>query len=178
MKRRCPTCHFDWINLPLISIGGVPGDYYLDCPITDHEEVEYRVEYLTSFNGLHIMWVSVNGVQAPVAFPVSSSTLSLIPPGVAYGSFMIVPSNASIFPMQEWEKVTNAQNRVFVKIEAINNLPCMVGIRFRVHNHVAGRPHMVHVVTDTDFEDTIHEAREQAEMNRLGYVKHPERVPL
>jgi len=177
MRRKCPTCHFDWLEIPSVSIGGGSGDYFVDCPITSHDVVEYRITALSNFDTSVIASVSISGLAAPLTPPTSTQTTvnsSNAFQGIIYG----VPPVAHATIMPTYEHLTNDARRVYIRIDTSGTGQVYVSVQFRLHAHMQGAPHAVHVVTDPEHEDLINQARERQAVDKLGYINHPERIPI
>lgn len=177
LKRRCPSCHFDWLELPSVTIGGGSGDYFIDCPISSHDEVQFRVTALSNFDASALASAVVSGTAAPGTPPTSSQTTvngASALQGIVYG----IPPSAHATITPTYEHMQNPQRRVFIRIDTSGSGQVYVSIQFRLHAHMKGAPHAVHIVNDPEHEDLINQQRESQIMDKLGYIKHPERIPI
>jgi hypothetical protein len=149
-------------EFPTQTIGGAAGDYSLTCPVTSARWVEYCVVSVAG-NGN----VVVSGNSKPSALKYDGSvTLSdgAEVVGIAYSQNGTV---TSVSP--RWERVSNSQKKVFIRIDPSTGASVYVSIKFRARllDKVPAQVVAVH----PDHAQQLNIARAEAVKERLKIVE-------
>ncbi len=167
----------EYITFPARIIGGLTGSYELQCDVVSCQWVEYMVVAISNGAVAGQGAVLVNGNSRAAANAgldyVGTATSKLNKdnslPGMA---FTLVASTSIFAPMTYWERITNSEKRVFVRIDAQASCSIYVSIAFRaaVLKTVPGPAVTVH----HEQPELMNAARADAIRQRTGLEKEIE----
>lgn len=116
---------------PAQMIGGGIGDYLVRVPVSSSKEVEFAVLAITNTQG-KTMTIQVSGVGPPKTLDGTQNSsyndTSFVPAMV----FTTQANTASTLPTPVYDKVTNADGIVYVRIDGAGGSCAYVTIKFRV----------------------------------------------
>jgi UDP-3-O-acyl-N-acetylglucosamine deacetylase len=150
-------------EFPTQTIGGGAGDYSLTCPVTSARWVEYCVMNLAG-NGNAV--VSGDGKPAPLPY---DGSVSLNDQQYIVGTAYSQNYQRNTAVATKWERVTNSQKRVFVRIDPLSGTSLYVSIKFRARllDKVPAQVVAVH----PDHAQQLNIARAEAVKERLKIVE-------
>jgi len=121
----------DYQYFPCVMVGGGPGDYLVRCPVSSSKEFEFAVVAIGNTQA-KFMTVQVSGVGPPKPLDGTQASTyndtSFVPAMV----FTLQTNNASAFPNVFYDRITNADGIVYIRIDGGNPGVAYVTIKFRV----------------------------------------------
>lgn len=139
---------------PPITVGGVPGDYIVECPVKSARWAEYSILAISSSDvtGAHACAISGRSTISDSTFDYDdqsyngadgtgdSSVPGVIPIRIA--------ATQTIFPITRWFRITSSEKRVYIHIYTANPVDSAMYItvqfRTRVHEIIPGPSKTVH----------------------------------
>lgn len=123
----CEICEYNLF--PAMSIGGPSGDYVIESPITSCRWAEFQVVSIA--NGNYPAQIVVSGNTPPKQMDYTG-TNKLSDGVVLRGQVFTVPQGETLTPpIDQWDRITHSQRRVFVRIDNAAGNSTYVTIRFR-----------------------------------------------
>lgn len=121
----------DYQYFPSQMIGGGVGDYLVRVPVSSSKEVEFAVLAITNTQG-KTMTIQVSGVGPPKTLDGTQNSsyndTSFVPSMV----FSTQANTASTLPTPVYDRVTNADGIVYVRVDGAGGSCAYVTIKFRV----------------------------------------------
>jgi len=156
---------------PALTIGGPSGDYFVTCPTTSCKWAEYAIDSVVNGDG-GTGAVVVSGNSKPSALDytgLAQNTFS--DDALIKGVPIRVPATVTQVINSSWERITNSQKRVFVRIDAAASTSMFVTIRFRIKvlDIIPGPTQTGHA----DAMQEMNEARAEMTMKRLQTMGIP-----
>jgi hypothetical protein len=119
-------------EFPAVTIGGLTGDYFATCPIASCEWADYCIDSVVNGDGGTSAAV-LSGNSKPVALDYTGiSTSKLNDYNILHAVPLRVPATVTQIINGAWERLTNSQKRVFLRVDAAASTSLYVTIRFRV----------------------------------------------
>lgn len=159
-------CHdSSYEELPPITLGGPTGDYFVICPIRSGKWVEFAIDTIVNGDG-GTGAIVVSGSAIPKALDYTGqSTIKLSDDAVLRGTPFRIPATTTQQINSSWERITNSEKKVWVRIDAAASTSMYIALRFRnkVLDVVPGPNHEVH----PDFMQEMNKARSETTRQRL-----------
>jgi hypothetical protein len=169
-EERVMDQHIEYVTFPAVTIGGGTGNYEIACDVSNGQWAEYAV--ITVTNGVVSGQASalVNGnsrASIPSALNyVAGAGTSLNKDNSVKGTNYVVNNTLQcLTPPLRWERITNSERRVFVRIDAQASCSAYVSLMFRIAvlKIVPSMPVTVH----PSEMDRLNDARAAASRARL-----------
>jgi hypothetical protein len=167
----CDHSEFDYEEFPSRTLGGGSGSYELLCDVTSCHHAEFIIVSVTTGDAVGItkVFVSGNGPQpANAKLDYAGTTgAALNKDNAAKGmAFSLLASTCIFAPMQFWERITDSQKKVYVRIDTPASNSVYASIRFRIARLkvIPGPSTTVH----PDNMQAMSQARADAVRQRLG----------
>ena len=164
-RRHSMSADDGYTYFPPVTIGGLTGDYFVQCPITSCEWAEFAVDTVTNGDG-GTGAIVISSTLPPVALDYTGiSTSKLNDQAVYHGWPVRIPATTTQYINSDYERIMHSQKRVFVRIDAAASTSMYVTLRFRVKRLqiVPGPSPTVH----PDHMHNINQARHEATTERL-----------
>jgi hypothetical protein len=150
---------------PAITIGGATGDYFVIAPIVNGRWAEYCIDTIVNGDG-GTGAIVVSGNTIPKALDYTGIAANKMSndaflKGVPYR----IPATTTQQMNSSWERITNSEKKVFIRIDAASSTSMFVTLRFRskVLGTVPGPSHEVH----PDYMQEMNKARAETTKQRL-----------
>jgi hypothetical protein len=124
----CEICEYN--TFPSLIVGGTSGDYLVQAPVTSCRWAEFQIVSIA--NGSYPAQVLVSGSSAPKQLDYTGSK-TLSNDTALRGQAYTVPNGETLVPaVQQWDRITDSQRRVFIRIDNAASNSTYITIRFRV----------------------------------------------
>lgn len=156
---------------PPITIGGPTGDYIVTAPITSCRWAEFAVDTIVNGDG-GTGAIVVSGNSAPKALDYTGSSAIKFSDDVQLKAWPVrIPATTTQYINSDYERITNSQKRVFVRIDAAASTSIYVTLRFRVKPHriIPGPSPTVH----PDAMENMNKLRSETAKQRLQELGIP-----
>lgn len=177
-------CHDpSYEEFPPITIGGPTGDYFITAPVVSCRWAEFAVDLVVNGDGgtgAVVISGSVGGGNPPKALDYTgSAAIKFSDDAYLKGWPIRIPATTTQLVNSSWERITNSQKRVYLRIDAAASTSIYITLRFRVKvlSHIPGPSHEIH----PDYEDVLNAARSETTRQRLrdmGIPGYAEEEPL
>lgn len=150
---------------PAIVIGGPTGDYFIPTPTSSNRWTEFAIVAVTN-GDVGAGSVIISGNSKPVKV-LTDGSVTLNNDNVVKGIMYRLAASASTSGGGDvYERVTNSERKVFIRIDAAASNSIFVSLRFRnrIIDKVPGPNHTVH---PNNMQD-LNNARADATRQRLG----------
>lgn len=161
----------DYEYFPAITVGGPAGDYSIATPTSSNRWTEFSIVSITNGDG-GAGSVVISGNSKPKAVAIDGS-VTLNNDNVIKGIICRVAASATVSPGGDsYERVTNSEKKVFLRIDPAASTSIFVAIRFRnrLLKVIPGPSTTVH----PDNMQALNNARADATRARLGLDKEIE----
>jgi len=117
-------------ELPPITIGGEPGSYEVPCPIASCRWAEFAIDSVVNGDaGTAALFVTGN--SAPGFEMNYAGVNSLSNDEYVYGTPIRVPATTTLPINGDYQRITNSERKVFVRIDGTAGGSTYVTLRFR-----------------------------------------------
>jgi len=131
----------DYLYFPTVSIGGTPGNYILRCPLPSNADYAEVAVIVFSNAGTASMTATVSGAelqQDPLM--IAGVTNIFNDQTFIRGAIYRAGVNGVVTPTESWERVTDAQGRIFVTLGAGGvGSPVQGYVSLKVRVHIKNR---------------------------------------
>lgn len=160
----------NYIEFPAITVGGTTGSYVVTCPTTSCQWAEYCLDTVVNGDGgTSAMIISGNSAPPADLDYSGASTAKLTDGNYLKGVPIRIPATSTQYVNSSWERITNSEKKVYVRINAAASTSMYLTLRFRVRllKVVPGPA----VTTHPDNMQALNNARADAVRQRLGLTK-------
>jgi hypothetical protein len=167
----------EYIEFPSRIIGGGTGVYEIQCDVTSCQFAEYMIVSISNGAVAGHGAVLINGNSRSAAANgldyAATAGKSLNKDNSIKGMVFTLVASTSIFaPMTYWERITDPEKRVFVRIDAQASCSIYVSLRFRIA--VLKTIPAPAVTVHHEQPEVLNAARADAVRQRLGLEKEIE----
>lgn len=156
---------------PAVTIGGPTGDYFIPTPTSSNRWTEFAIVAVTN-GDVGSGSVIISGNSKPVKL-LTDGSVTLNNDNVVKGiTYRLAASASTSGGGDVYERVTNSERKVFIRIDAAASNSIFVSLRFRnrLITRIPGPQHTVH---PNNMQD-LNNARADATRQRLGLDKEIE----
>jgi hypothetical protein len=156
-------------EFPPVTIGGPTGNYFITSPIVSCRWAEFCVDLIVNGDGgtgAVVISGSVGGGFPPAALDYTGIATNKFSDDAIFKGWPIrVPATSTTMINSSWERITNSQKRIHVRIDAAASTSLYLTLRFRVKvlERLPGPSHEVH----PDYWENMNKAREHMTTQRL-----------
>lgn len=164
-----------YTEFPAVTIGGTTGNYVVTCPTTACQWAEYCLDTVVNGDGgVSALIVSGNSVPPADLDYTGVSTAKLTDGNYLKGVPIRIPATSTQYVNSSWERITNSEKKVFVRILAAASTSMYLTLRFRVRllKVIPGPTTTVH----PNNMEALNNARADATRQRLGIKEKIEEV--
>ena len=165
------TGEIEYIEFPARIVGGGTGNYEIECDVESCQWAEYMVVGISNGAVAGQGAVIVNGnsrasIQAGLDYTAAAGKSLNKDNSLKGMAWTLLASTSQPAPMTYWERITNSEKRVFVRIDAQSSCSMYVSIRFRIAvlKIIPGPS----VTAHPDHAHQVNIARSDATRQRLG----------
>lgn len=166
-------CDHEYNQFPARTIGGPAGDYIIRCPVQSNRWAEYQIVAIAAQVAAQVV---VSGDSKPVALLYDGSKKLSDDSFFVGTAYTLSANQPSITPSVGWERITDSQGQVFVRLDAAGGNSVYVTVRFRtkILTVIPGPAETIH----PDLGHQMNIKRSQNIKDRLAKAGIPERVEL
>ena len=165
----------EYIYLPVLTVGGPAGDYEVHCPIKSCQWAEFAVDMVTN-GDVGTGTAVVSGDAQPLSGTIKYDGTVTINGSAnnnaaVHGLLFRIPLTTTQVINSSYERITNSEKKVFLRLDPASSCSMYVAIRFRIMplKVIPGPSHEVH----PDHMDEMNRARSDKTKERLGAMGIP-----